>query len=52
MGKKSKADTSAMEVDTTPSEVKDRVLLTSPIAHPLAEDKLNKKLLKTVKKGE
>ncbi|KAI9593133.1 L30e-like protein [Syncephalis fuscata] len=51
MGKKSKTDTSAMEVDTTPSEVTDRVLLTSPIAHPLAEDKLNKKLLKTVKKA-
>lgn len=33
------------------NEEETRVLDVSPIAHPLAEKKLNKKLLKTVKKG-
>jgi H/ACA ribonucleoprotein complex subunit 2 len=33
------------------NEEESRVLDISPIAHPLAEKKLTKKLLKTVKKG-
>lgn len=33
------------------NEEETRVLDIAPIAHPLAEKKLNKKLLKTVKKG-
>ena len=46
--KKEKA-TAAMEVDQDNDE--DSVKFLSPIAHPLAEKKLSKKLFKTVKKG-
>lgn len=50
MGKEKK-EKKVKQVAGSDNEEETRVLEASPIAHPMAEKKLTKKLLKTVKKG-
>ncbi|KAJ1659635.1 snoRNA-binding protein [Dispira simplex] len=49
--KRSSKDTTEMQVDTTPTKVSPSLEFVSPIAQPLADEKLRKSLTKTIKKA-